>query len=415
MNLLKTSFFSAISTTVNLICGLITNKIIAVYLGTNGMFLLGQLKDLISIGTTVGNIGSTNGIIKYTAEYKEDAKKLSAFLNSGLKINLYFSGIVCILVLVFKNQISSYFFNTINFSNSLIILSFSFITVTLHTFFIAVFNGLKQIGIYVKINVISAVISALIMILLVVKLNIIGAFYAIAINQIIIFFITLFFVKKLNYFSFKHFNFKIDRTHFKNLTKFSLMAISGPVCLIGATLFVRFYLNNKFGYNFAGSWEGMWRLSGIYIMFITTTFQFYLLPTFSSISNDNLKKEVFKIWKYSIPSIVIATTSVYVLKDIIIRVIFSDEFSLINSIILFHLLGDIFKINTWVLGNVLISKVKTKAFIAFQIAWAIVFSALVIIFVEKYGFVGVSYAYFGAYVIHFFSMNFYFRKLLWMK
>lgn len=415
MNLLKTSFFSAISTSVNLICRLITNKIIAIYLGTNGMFLLGQLKDLISIGTNVGNIGSANGIIKYTAEYKDDTKKLSAFLNSGLKINLYFSGIVCILVLVFKNQISSYFFNTINFSNSLVILSFSFITVTLHTFFIAVFNGLKQIVIFVKINVISAVISALIMILLVVKLNIIGAFYAISINQIIIFFITLFFVKKLNYFSFKQFNFKIDRAHFKNLTKFSLMAISGPVCLIGATLFVRFYLNNKLGYNFAGSWEGMWRLSGIYIMFITTTFQFYLLPTFSSISNDNLKKEVFKIWKYSIPTIILVTTSVYVLKDIIIRVIFSDEFSLINSIILFHLLGDIFKINTWVLGNVLISKAKTKVFIAFQIAWAIAFSTLVLIFVEKYGFVGVSYAYFGAYIVHFISMNFYFRKLLWIK
>ena len=193
------------------------------------------------------------------------------------------------------------------------------------------------------------------------------------------------------------------------------MAIFAPICLIGATLFVRFYLNKKLGYNYAGSWEGMWRLSAMYIMFITTTFQFYLLPTFSNLTNIDLKKEIFKVWTYSIPAIILTTAGVYLLKDFIIHIIFSDEFSLINSIILFHLVGDIFKINTWVLGNVLISKASTKAFITFQIVWAIVFSTLVIIFVNKYGFVGVSYAYFGACVIHFFSMNFYFRKLLWIK
>jgi PST family polysaccharide transporter len=253
------------------------------------------------------------------------------------------------------------------------------------------------------------------MIILVIKLNIVGAFYAMALNQILALFITIVWMKKLPFSKSKSLTLGINNAHFKNLTKFSLMAIFAPLCLISATLFVRFYLNHKLGYNYAGSWEGMWRLSAIYIMFITTTFQFYLLPTFSNMTDTFLKKEVFKVWTYSIPAIIIATVSVYLLKDYIIRIIFSDEFLLINSIILFHLLGDIFKINTWVLGNVLISKAKTKAYIGFQIAWAIEFSILVILFVKNYGFVGVSYAYFGACAIHFLSMNFYFRKLLWLK
>ena len=415
MNLVKTSFLSAISTTVNLISRLVTNKIIAVYLGANGMFLLGQLKDFISIGTIVGNIGSSNGIIKYTAEYKDEHQKLNEFLNSGLKIHFYFSIVVCILTFLFRDHISNYFFKDLQFSPTLILLSFSFITVTLNNFFIAVFNGLKLIKVYLTVNVISAVISALIMIVLVIKLNIIGAFYAMAINQIAIFIITLFFIKKLPFFNIIYSSPKIDRTHFKNLTKFSLMAIIAPVCLVGATLFVRFYLNNKLGSNYAGSWEGMWRLSGIYMMFITTTFQFYLLPTFSAISNENLKKEIFNVWNFSLPAIILVTGVVYIFKDFIIQLIFTDEFLLINSIILFHLLGDILKINTWVLGNVLISQAKTKIFIFFQVLWAVTFSVLVIVFVNKYGFVGVSYAYFLTYIIHFLSMNFYFRKLIWIR
>lgn len=415
MNLLKTSFFSAINTAVNLICRLITNKVIAVYLGTNGMFLLGQLKDFINIAITAGNIGSTNGIIKYTAEYNDDSKKLNPFLSSGLIIHLLFSTIVCILTLIFKDQIGNYLFNDLRFSNSLALLSISFITVTIQGFFMAIFNGLKQIKTYIIINIISAIVSASIMVVLVIKMNVIGAFYAMAVNQILVFLITILFVKNLNLFKLNRFSLKINKTHFKNLTKFSLMAIIAPICLISATLLVRFYLNYKLGNNFAGSWEGMWRLSAIYVMFISTTFQFYLLPTFTSIEGKELKKEIFKVWSFSLPSIICVVIGIYFLKSFIIHFIFSDEFLLIKSIILFHLLGDVFKINTWVLGNVLISKAKTKVFILFQIVWAVVFSTLVILFVEMYGFVGVSYAYFSACALNFLSMNFYFRKLLWIK
>ena len=415
MNLLKTSFYSAISTAVNLIFRLITNKIIAVYLGTNGMFLIGQLKDFISISSSVGNLGTTNGIIKYTAEYKEQPNKINSFLDTGLKVHLYSAVVVCILTLIFKNEISNYFFNDLAFSNILVLLAFSFVTLSLQSFIMAIFNGLKQIITYVKINIISTIISTLLMIILVIKLNVIGAFYAMALNQILVLLITFIWIKKLPISKLNPLTLGINKVHFKNLTKFSLMSIFAPLCLVFATLFVRFYLNKKLGYNYAGSWEGMWRLSAIYVMFITSTFQFYLLPTFSNMTDTFLKKEVFKVWSYSIPAILISTASVYLLKDFIIRIIFSEEFLLINTIILFHLLGDIFKINTWVLGNVLISKAKTKAFIAFQIAWAIIFSTLVMLFVNNYGFAGVSYAYFGACAIHFLSMNFYFRKLLWIK
>jgi len=40
MNFIKTSIYSAASTTISLLVKLITNKVIAVFLGTNGMFLI---------------------------------------------------------------------------------------------------------------------------------------------------------------------------------------------------------------------------------------------------------------------------------------------------------------------------------------------------------------------------------------
>ena len=105
--------------------------------------------------------------------------------------------------------------------------------------------------------------------------------------------------------------------------------------------------------------------------------------------------------------------AVYFLKDFIITILLSKDFILINSIIFFHLIGDIIKINCWVLGNILISKAKTKVFILFQIEWSFIFVILSIFLINYYGFVGVSIAYFITYIIHFILLNLYFKNLIW--
>lgn len=415
MGLIKTSFYSAISTTISLVIKLITNKITAIYLGTNGMFILGQLKDFLNIGNISSNFGTTKGIIKYVAEYKDNTTKLRDFIGTSFKVHLFFAAVTCILTLIFKDFISEYLFGTTKYSGALILLAFSFISMSVHSLFMSILNGFKNIRLYVITSIIVSLISASIVVYMVINYNVIGAFYAIAIGQLIVVLISGTFLVSSQTIKFKTLLLPFKKKYFKKLSKFSLMAFAAPICLVSATLFIRFFLAEEFDENHAGSWEGMWRLSNMYILFLTTTFQFYLIPTFSNISGFALKKEIFKVWKLSIPIIILITISVYLLRDIIISFVFTKEFFLINSLILFHLLGDAFKINSWVLGNVLISKAKTKVFILFQIGWAIVFCSLSYILVKTYGFAGVSFAYFITYVIHFTVMNIYFRKLLWYK
>lgn len=415
MSLIRTSFYSGIGTAISLITKLITNKIVAVYLGTNGMFLLGQLKDFINIGTLFSTAGSNHGVVKYVAEYQDKPQKLIPFLSTSLKIHLYSSIVIFLITLFFRGQISEVLFKDNQYSNVIAAVGLSFIAVSLFSYVMSVLNGFRNIKLYVTINIISAILSAIITIYLVINYNIEGAFYAIAISQVLSFlisFIVLYFDNKLNL---KFLKFDFNQFHLKNLSKFSLMAIVGPVCIILSTLFVRGYLEQNLGESYAGSWEGMWRISGMYILFLTTTFQFYIIPTFSNLDGAELKKEIFKVWKLSFPTIILITLTVYALKDLLITFMFSEEFLLINTIILFHLLGDAVKINSWVLGNILISKANTKIFIAFQIGWAVIFCLLTYLLTKTYGFVGVSVAYFITYVLHFICMNIYFRKLLWFK
>ena len=415
MNFIKTSFLSGLSTAISLLARLISTKIVAVYLGTNGMFLMGQLKDFLRLGNTIGSFGIENGIVKYVSEYDNDKSKLSNIIGTSFKINftsaLIFSG----LIIIFKNQIAD--FLQINFSENFyfLILIFSIISASIHTCFLSIYNGLNKIKLYVLVNIFSNIISAIILVILVLEMEIIGAFYALAINQIFSLLINL-----ILFFIYKPFEIgwvfkKFVYDNLKKLSSFSIMAVVGPTCLIISTFIVRDFIFAEFGSDYAGSWEAMWRISAIYLLFLITTFKFYLIPTFSKLDDNELKKEVFKIWKVVIPIIIIITAGVYITKDLIINILLSKEFILINAIIFFHLLGDIIKINCWVLGNIMISKADTKSFIFFQIEWSVVFVALTYLFIGKYGFVGVSISYFITYIIHFSLLNLYFRKLLWMN
>lgn len=415
MNFIKTSFYSSISTTVSIVTKLITNKIVAVYLSTDGMYMLGQLKDFLNITNVFSNFGTLNGTIKYTAEFKDNETSLKSILGTSFKIHLYFSLLVCVILLVFNKPISEYIFGDDTYKTFFIVLGFSIVSVSIQALFLSILNGLKKVKIYVLINIISTIIGALILVALIINFNIDGALYAFAINQFLAFLVTAIIFVLYHPFKLSLLFDSFNKDSFKKLSQFSIMALIAPICLISATFFVRNFLKTEFDQNHAGSWEGMWRISALYLMFLTTTFKFYLIPTFSSLSGRELKNEVFKIWKFMLPVILIITLSIYVLRDFVINTFLDEKFFLISVLIGYQLLGDTIRINAWVLGNILISKAKTRAFILFQMEWAIVFSLLSYLLVNSYGFIGVSMAYFGAYLIHFLIMNIYFRKLLWVR
>ena len=416
MNFIKTSIYSAASTTISLLVKLITNKVIALYLGTNGMFLMGQLKDFLKIGNTLGTMGIETGTVKYTSELNNKEKDFKDLVGTSFKIHLYSSLIIIGLILIFYNYLTlsiSKEMSEINNYSFKYLLCFSIISFSIQTFIMSVLNGLKKIKIFILINIIATIISAGVLIFLVINYFTVGAYYALILSPIITLITALIICLFLKPFKLNFLNSVLKIKYFKNLSKFSLMAIMAPICLVGATFTVRYYIYDEFDSNHAGSWEAMWRISAIYLLFLTTTFKFYLVPTFTNLENNSLKKEVFKIWKTILPIIVIITLGVYIARDLIIDILFTSEFNLINSLILFHLLGDIIKINCWVLGNILVAKAKTNHFILFQLEWSIVFVVLSIILANIYGFVGLSIAYFSTYIIHFLLLNIYFRKLLW--
>ena len=193
------------------------------------------------------------------------------------------------------------------------------------------------------------------------------------------------------------------------------MMIVGTITLSVTLIAIRKYINSQLGIDYTGYWESLWRLSGIFVTVLTSAFGFYLLPTFSKLYTKHLRKEIFNIWKITIPISITAGAIVILFRDFFITLVYTEEFLVISSLLFFQILGDIIKINSWVLGNLILAKVHVKTFIGVQIGWSLTFFILSISLIPKLGFVGIAVAYLISYILHFLFMNLYFRKLLWKR
>ncbi len=412
MNFFKTSILSGINTAVTVATGLVTNKLVAVFIGPEGLGVIGQFKDFMKLLLSVSQLGLDSGIVKNVSESQHDKVALAKVLSTAFKAQLLVSVVLALGIFLFRNQILIYLLGTREHAEIFVLLGLAVFPMFLFSSLLAILNGLHQIKRYVSISIIANVLSSGCTIVLIFLYGLSGVLYSLVLAQFITFGTLLFFLKNSGI-KISWFTQKFDLGKFRELLKFSAMFISGTLTLSLSLIFVRKYLASNLGLEFAGYWEAMWRISALYLTFLTSAFAFYLLPTFSKLKTKYLRKEIFKIWKITLPVALLIGTTVFLAKDILIPILYSEEFLVIGSLFLFQIMGDILRINSWVLGNLLVAKVHAKVFIAVQIGWGVLFCILVTVLVPQYGFKGVSIAYFLTYVAHFGFMNIYFKKLLW--
>jgi O-antigen/teichoic acid export membrane protein len=414
MNFIKSSYLSAISTAISLITKLIVNKIMAVFIGPSGFAIYGQFKDFVRLTTSLSQLGTENGVVKYTAETKDNITDFKSFISTIFKIHFASALLTALGIFIFKDWLNRLLFEGNNYGLYLIIIGFSLIFISFHNLLLAVLNGLKLLKKYMFISIITTLITALISIIAINYFHLNGLIISLAVNHFIVFVISISFLLKNKILKFSILNAHFEKEYLKKLSQFSLMSLSGIISLSLSLLFIRTLIIDNLGITFAGFWDSVWRISSLYILFLTSSFKFYILPTFSTLENNiQIKKEVLQIWKITLPTIIIITGGVFLFKDLIIRFLFTPEFLIIKSIILFQLLGDVIRIHSWTLGNLLIAKSKTRIFVTLQIIWGVIFSGLSVLLITPYGLKGITIAYFFTCVLHFIFLNISVKNILW--
>lgn len=398
-----------------MLTGLISVKVVASIIGPVGVALVGQLNNFASIAMAVSSGGINSGITKYVAEYREDENQIKSLLSTALRITVYSSLIVGLLMIIFHSFLSEIVMLSGEYSYVFIVFGVTILLYALNMMLTSVLNGFKEFQKYVKINIANSILGLLFTLVFVLTLGLKGALISAVTYQSVMLLVTLWMVRKLPWLKWCYFKERLDREATKKYFRYTMMTLTTAMTLPVSQMLLRGYVISEISPVAAGWWEAMNRISNMYLMIITSSFSVYYLPRLSELNDPKeLRHEIFKSYKVIVPMLLGGFTLVYLLRTIIIRILFTSEFLPMENLFIWQLLGDFFKICSWLLAFLMVAKSMVRRFIATEIIFTLIFIGLGFLFMHWNGVVGITQGYMVNYILYMAFMIFLFRKMVFV-
>ncbi|MBB1474337.1 O-antigen translocase [Shewanella sp. SG41-3] len=414
MNLAKTSILSFIATAIKILAGLVINKAVSIYIGPSGLAVIGQFQNALGLIQTIAKGGINSGVTKYTAEYHDDPHLRSILWSTSLKLTMYCSLAFSIFLIFGASYFSEYIFKTNDYNYVFITFGFTLTIFSVNQLLLSILNGLKEIKTFISINIIQSIYSLFFTTLLILYFELDGALFAMVTNQSVVFFIVLWKLRRHNTIIFENFNKRFNNEEFKKLLKYSLMALVSAFTVPVSLMIIREYIGGELSWDDAGYWQAMMYISTMYLMVVTTALSTYYLPRLSEIKEKKeLRNELKQGYLLIIPIVLILSLGVYLLKDIVVWLLFTEDFNKMLILFKYQLIGDIFKIAAWLLAYVMLARAMTKVFIITEILFSISLVVLSITLADQFGLIGLSYAYAINYGLYLICMIFIMKKSLY--
>jgi len=120
--LFKITSLNSFSVVLKIGAGLITSKMLAVFVGPGGMALVGNLRNFLTSLENISTLGFQNGIVKYTAENEKNQTEfqkivstvflslvfIALILSASLFLQLHFGAIKSSTVMTIKLFLKSW-------------------------------------------------------------------------------------------------------------------------------------------------------------------------------------------------------------------------------------------------------------------------------------------------------------------
>lgn len=395
--LVKVTGLNALGTAIGYISSFVINKIVAVSIGPTGLALLSQFQNFLSITNIISTGGIQQGIVKYVAEYNTDYSIRNEIISTSLKITIFSSLLCSFLCVIFANELSLMLFDSLEYKNIITLLSATFIFFGFNNVVLSIFNGLQEYKRLVLLNIITSLINLVLSSLLVYFFGFYGSIVAIILLQVVLFIIT-FFVSAPVLEYIKTIKLQFGFNHSKKLFGFTLMVIFSTISMSILQIAIRNYIISHSSIIEAGYFDGINKISTAYLGIITTTLSVYFLPKLSSLNNLlDIRSEVKRGFVFIIPSLLFVIIFIYSFRIKIILTLYSTSFIEMENLFLYQLLGDVFKISSWLLGFVILSKARIKIFILSQVFFLILSIFSNIFFINNFGVLGAVYSHLFSY------------------
>ncbi|WP_295748105.1 O-antigen translocase [Undibacterium sp.] len=405
MSLLHTSFLNAIAVAIRMLAMLGLNKLLALYVGPAGYAAIGQFQNAITMITSFASGAINTGVTKYTAEYHADIAAQQNVWRTAGTISILCATIASVIIAVFHKQLALIVLKDAEQSGVFLWFAATLLLFVLNALLMAILNGKKEVSLYIIANISTSIVTLLATWALARAWGLYGALVALAINQSIVFFITLFLCLRRDWFRVQYLFGRIDIEIARKLASYALMASVTAIAIPLSQVLIRNHLVFAFGWDNAGLWQAVTKLSDMYLMLITTTLTVYYLPRLSEIKDrDQLRQEISKVYRFILPITVVGAIAVYLLRNWLITFLFTPDFLPMLDLLAWQLAGDVIKIGSWVLGFVMLARAMTKAYILTEIIFSATLVIITYALTPWFGLKATVIAFFINYVLYWLSI-----------
>ena len=378
------------------------------------MALMGSFRNFALMLKSLATLGISNSIVKLFVENKEDKRELSVIYSTFFWIFLFISTALALFVLLFASPISTFLFYTNSYTTPIRFFGLLLPLMVINSFWLAIYNGLEKFKRIMLIQIISNALVFGLTALLIWKKNIFGGLLSVAIGEVLMVLVTFIFVsRQADYFKFD-LQKLISKKYFNTIKKFSVMALLTAIIAPLTLLFIRNMIVEKYAIQEAGIWDAVNRLSSFYMIFFSSGLSLYYMPKLASIHTEiEFKTELKSYFKVFVPLFLVMLIVIYIAKGIILKLAFTPDFSKVESVLIWQLLGDFFRIMTLAFGFQILVKTMMKRYFLVEIVFNSMYFLLSFYLIKENATEGVLQAYFYTNVFCFLLVLFLFRKLFY--
>ena len=317
--LFKVAHLNSATIATKIIAGILTSKAIAIFIGVEGMALIGNLRNFLSAIQSFAILGFYNGFVKTVAKCKDDALELSKTISTTYYLG-FFSTILISFICYYNAEFFNDFLFSANYNYAYVIeiLALALPFYALNMFCFGIMNGFSNFKMLLIINIIGQILGLAITLYLIYIDHIDGALVAAVIAPSLLFLITLVgIINRRNLMT----QIKISNVSLgvlKTFAPYAIMALVTAIALPFVSILIRNFIIEELGIKQAGYWEAMNRISDYYLMFVTSIMTLYIIPRFSEIDNKKeFRKEVFGFYKSVMPIFGLGLIAIYFLLSLI--------------------------------------------------------------------------------------------------
>lgn len=359
-----TSIFGGVQV-FNIIIQLIRSKVVAVLLGPAGMGIMGLLQTTISLVSSATNFGLGTSAVRDISEANTSNNATGVGKTVAVMRKLvWLTGLVgLVLTIALSPLLSQLTFGNYKYTFAFAALSLTLLFSQLASGQGVVLQGLRQLKWLAKANIYGSVCGLLISLPLYYLYGTAGIVPALILSAFALLAVQYVFARKVKIEAVAV-TFREALQQGKGMLKLGLMLSLSGLITGAASYLVRIYISRTGGVADVGLYSAGFAIIGTYVGMIFTAMGTDYYPRLAGVSHSNEESKTVINQQAEIAILILAPIIMVFLVFIkwVVVLLYSQQFSPVNDMILYAALGMFFKAASWAISFLFLAKGASKLF-----------------------------------------------------